>query len=102
MGDVHTSLLWAPVSEMTHTVCSGTLNSTIPYRLSVHHTVTSYLNEYTDRQTISSNFNLAIKVSTFDIYDYIVLVMGQFAIYNNRRRGMTFATRFYRRTALPP
>jgi len=30
MGDC-TSLLRAPVSEMTYTVSSGTLNSTIPY-----------------------------------------------------------------------
>jgi len=33
MGYVHsTSLLRAPVSEMTYTVSSGTLNSSIPYR----------------------------------------------------------------------
>ena len=32
MGDVHHSLLRAPVSEMTYTVSSGTLNSSIPYR----------------------------------------------------------------------
>ena len=34
MGDVHTSLLRAPVSEMTYTVSSGTLSSvyhTIPH-----------------------------------------------------------------------